>query len=110
MLIETKVQCLILLNILKKQRNKSAVFNIIKRIKATNSVENKKKNCANWCKLSDRDKRFCLSQIENDPLLSAVDIKNQLIEIKKCRCGLLKQSAESLEVITCTEDCVGESL
>lgn len=60
-------------------KKRQIVINNYKNNKAVREIvafENRKKrNGVSACKLSDRDKRNCLKQIENNPLLSAVDIK-----------------------------------
>lgn len=69
----------------------STVFNIIKRFKENGRIQNKPKNTESRRKISARDGRFILRKIQNDPLLSAIDLQKMLKDIKN-----LEVSAETV--------------
>lgn len=72
-------------------KKKSTVFNIIKRFKEAGRIQNKPKNAESRRKISARDGRFILRKIQNDPLLSAIDLQKMLKDIKN-----LEVSAETV--------------
>lgn len=63
-------------------KKKSTVHNIIKRYRERGNVCDKKRNLTNRRKIDDRNSRFVLRLVKQNPNISAVDLKKQLQEEK----------------------------